>query len=326
MGFARKWIFPIAWLIIFGVIAAALVKIAFVPDETGAADPAFPTAQITEPLYTVVSGTIKNDVSLTGAVDADEAVPIAATLSGEVREVAVGEGEKVSAGQEILKLRAEVVNSDGTSGTRWEIVKAPVDGVLSSFTALVGMTFSVGDAVGQVAPPGFHVTGSIPPEQLYRLTNKPKDAEVTINGGPAPFTCTKLTITAALAGASASGTDGSAAQGATASPVVRCSVPSELTVFAGLSAKVVIAGGVAENVLVVPITAVEGAAGSGNVYFVLADGTTESRAVTLGLNDGANVEVQEGLVEGDQILEFVPGAPGAVDPADVNCGPYGCGG
>jgi multidrug efflux pump subunit AcrA (membrane-fusion protein) len=86
-------------------------------------------------------------------------------------------------------------------------------------------------------------------------------------------------------------------------------VPAEVTVFAGLTAEIVIAGGVAENVLTVPITAVEGTAGTGNVYFVLEDGTTELRPVTLGLNDGANVEVLEGLEEGDLILQFIPGAP-----------------
>jgi hypothetical protein len=63
----------------------------------------------------------------------------------------------------------------------------------------------------------------------------------------------------------------------------------------------------------VPTTAVEGIAESGNVYFVLPDGSTELRAVTLGLNDGFNVEVKEGLAEGDMILQYVPGAV-ALDP------------
>jgi multidrug efflux pump subunit AcrA (membrane-fusion protein) len=86
-------------------------------------------------------------------------------------------------------------------------------------------------------------------------------------------------------------------------------VPGDVTVFAGLTAEIVIAGGVAENVLTVPITAVEGTAGTGNVYFVLPDGSTELRPVTLGLNDGVNVQVVEGLAEGDLVLQFIPGAP-----------------
>ena len=70
----------------------------------------------------------------------------------------------------------------------------------------------------------------------------------------------------------------------------------------------------AENVLTVPITAVEGTAETGNVYVVLVDGGTELRPVTLGLSDGINVEVKkDGLSEGDLILQFVPGAPSVTD-------------
>jgi membrane fusion protein, macrolide-specific efflux system len=217
----------------------------------------------------------------------------------------------VDAGQEILKLRAQVVYSDGTSGTEWEIVTAPASGTLSSFTALVGQQFAVGEPVGQIAPPAFHVKGSIPPEQLYRLIERPADAQVTINGGPAPFTCTGLSITSPLPGSGTGGTGTGGTGGTTGDtgPTVRCAVPADVTVFSGLTAEIVIAGGIAENVLTVPITAVEGTAGTGNVYFVLPDGTTELRPVTLGLNDGMNVEVIEGLEEGDLILQFIPGAP-----------------
>lgn len=319
----------------FGVIGASLLKIAFFPDTSDATNPAVPTATIVEPHYEVVTGTIKNDVTLTGTVAADEGVPIPATLSGEVREVSVSPGQAVSAGDEILKLRAVVTNPDGSSDTDWDIVTAPISGVLTNFTALVGKTYSVGDPVGQVAPPSFHVSGSIPAEQLYRLVNRPADAQVTINGGPAPFACTGLTITAQASGQTGGGTTGgSGGTGGTGGtgdasqggPVVRCAVPGDVTVFAGLSAKLVIAGGVAENVLVVPITAVEGSAGSGNVYLVGTDGSTEKRAVTLGLNDGTNVEVKDGLAAGDTILQFLPGAPASTDPSGANCKPIGNGG
>ncbi len=307
MTFARKWIFPIAWIVIVGLIAAALVKIAFFPDQSSSARPEEPSVEIVDPQYTVALGTVRNDVVLSGTVGADAAIPIPATLSGEVREVSVTKGQQVEAGQEILKLRATVANEDGTTSTDWDIVTAPSSGILSSFTALVGQSFSVGDPVGQIAPPSFHVSGSIPPEQLYRLLSKPTDAEVTITGGPAPFTCTGLTITTPLPGSG--GGSGGTGDGGTGGPTVSCAIPADVTVFAGLQAQMVIAGGIAENVLVVPTTAVEGTAETGNVYLVLADGSTEVRTVKLGLNDGVMVEVTEGLVEGDIILQFVPGAP-----------------
>jgi membrane fusion protein (multidrug efflux system) len=66
------------------------------------------------------------------------------------------------------------------------------------------------------------------------------------------------------------------------------------------------AGGTAENVLVVPVTAVQGSVQTGNVWVVAGDGTEEMRAVTLGLSDGDQIEVREGLAEGEQVLQFVP--------------------
>lgn len=315
MSVARKWVFPILWIVVFAVIAAALAKIAFFPDRSEATDPAVPSAEIVDPQYVVGRGTISNDVTLTGTVAADAAVPVPATGTGEVREVYVGAGAWVNAGQEVLLLKGQVANPDGSVSNDWSTVTAPVSGVLSSFSALVGQQFAVGDPVGQIAPPGFHVSGSIPPEQLYRLIQRPSEAQVTITGGPAPFTCTNLTITTPLPGQGqgTGGTQGGGTGSGESGPTVTCTVPGDVTVFAGLAAELVIAGGIAEDVLIAPITAVEGASGTGNVYVVLPDGSTEQREVTLGLNDGVNVEITGGLEEGETILQFVPGAPAPTD-------------
>lgn len=306
MGIARKWVFPILRILVFAAIAAALVKIAFFADLGETGDAAEPTGQIVEPQVPVALGTIQNDVTLTGTVAADAAVPIKATLTGEVREVLVSAGQHVDAGTPIVVLRSETPNPDGTISYDRETVTSPIAGTLSNFSVLVGQSFAVGDDVGKVAPPSFNVSGSLAPEQQYRLLNQPTEAQVTITGGPAPFACTGLTITTPAE---------SNAEGGSAGPTVRCAVPGDVRVFAGLAAEMVLAGGVAENVLIAPITAVEGTSQTGNVYFVLPDGTTELRPVTLGLNDGINVEIKEGLEEGDLILQFIPGADaGTEDP------------
>jgi len=312
MSVARRWVFPIIWMIIFSVIAAALVKFAFFGDALTVDDREFPTVAIEEQHYEVVTGTIKNDVKLTASVAAASSVPIPATLSGEVREVSVTAGQSVKKGQEILKLRAEVVNADGTPGTQWKVVVAPTAGTLTDFTTLIGASFQVGSAVGSVSPPSYTVTGTVPSAQLYRLVDRPKEASVAINGGPAPFTCTGLSITFAAADEAG----GEAASG----PTVSCVVPSDVVVFPGLSADMTIAGGIAEDVMVAPITAVEGTSSTGNVYFVLPDGTNEVREVVLGLNDGITVEIVSGVEIGDTILQFVPGAD-AIDEENLpeNC-------
>ena len=309
MGVARRWVFPIIWMVIFAVIAAALVKVAFFPDSASAGgDGAVPTGEIVEPQVPVMLGTIRNDVVLDGTVNADAAVPVKATLAGEVRKVIGVQGQAVAPDTELLTIRSETINPDGTTSAKTVTVKAGAAGVLSSFTVLQGQMVTVGETVGQIAPPSFNVTATLAPEQQYRLLEQPTEATVTVTGGPAGFVCTGLTITTPLAGAG-SGTGDGETPGSGSGTTVKCAVPADVTVFPGLTAKLTIAGGIAENVLTLPMTAVEGAAGSGIVYVVLPDGSNEERPVTLGINDGINVEITGGITEGELVLQFVPGAP-----------------
>lgn len=301
---ARRWVFPIIWMVIFAAIAAALVKVAFFPSGAEAqSDGIVPTGEIVEPHVEVALGTIRNDVVLDATVSADAAIPVKATLAGEVRKVMGAVGRQVDADTALFTIRAETVNAEGAVSTRTVTVRAGASGVVSSFAVLPGQMVSVGETVGQVAPPSFHVSATLGPEQLYRLVDAPTEATVAINGGPAPFTCSGVTITTPLAGA---GSEGEQASGI----AVRCAVPAEVRVFAGLKAVVTLAGGIAEDVIVLPITAVEGAAGNGIVHVVGADGEIVETPVTLGLNDGKHVEITGGISAGDSVLEFVPGAPG----------------
>lgn len=305
MSVARKWVFPILRIVVFAAIAAALVKLAFFADPVQETGGEFPTGAIVEPQIPVTTGTIHNDIVLDGSVSADASVPIKATLNGEVRQVSAAAGQWVEAGAELMQIRG--MSDDGT--TRWSIVKAPAAGVLSSFEVLVGQSVSVGGVVGQVAPPTFSVTASLPPEQQYRLSTQPTEAQVTIMGGPAPFTCTGLTIATTAASTGSESGEQPPGGGSTSGTTVRCSVPADVRVFAGLTAQLTIAGGVAENVLIVPTTAIEGGSGTGIVYLVGDDGATEPRDVTLGLSDGVSVEVTGGVEEGEMILQFIPGVP-----------------
>lgn len=306
VGVWRKWIFPIIRILVFAAIAAALVKLAFFPDVAVVSDPAVPGAEIVEPQVPVTLGTVQNDVTLQGTVSADPAVPAKAPAMGAVHKVFLAQGQSVTAGTVLMTIWTEVPRENGTVWYKESKVTAPTTGILSSLPVIVDQQVSVGEAVAQVAPASFHVSGSLQPEQQYRLLDQPTEAMVAISGGPAPFACTGLTITTPLPG---SGGEGGTSGGTT----VTCAVPPEVRVFAGLAAELTIAGGIAENVLVVPVTAVEGTAETGNVYFVLPDGTTELRPVVLGLGDGISVEVKEGLSEGDLILQFIPGAFGGGD-------------
>lgn len=328
MNVARKWIFPIIRLVVIVAIAVALVKIAFFPDSAEATDPAQPTGQVVEPQIPVALGTITNDVTLPGTINADAAVPVRATAIGTVDEVFASTGQAVNAGDTLFDIKVETVRepvettdaagnisiTQPKPSVTFEKVLAPIAGVLSSLTVIHGQSVAVGETSGQVAPPTFSVSGSLSPEQQYRLVTRPTEASIAITNGPAPFTCTGLTITTPLAGSDggdaggASGAGTSQGTGGGTSTTVSCAIPDGVTVFPGLAATITIAGGKAENVLVVPTTAVKGSAETGVVGVVLPDGTTEDRDITLGMSDGTNVEVVTGLAEGETIKQFVPGA------------------
>ena len=89
--------------------------------------------------------------------------------------------------------------------------------------------------------------------------------------------------------------------------------------FPDLIAQLTISAGVAENVLIVPVTAVLGSAESGVVYVVIdpETGETEERPVTLGLSDLFFVEIANGLAPGDSIAleDPVAAAERARNPA-----------
>ncbi|BDI22205.1 efflux RND transporter periplasmic adaptor subunit [Herbiconiux sp. L3-i23] len=341
MGVWRKWIFPILRIALIAAIAVALVKLAFFAEPADADGPAVPTGSITDPVTVVERGTIVNDVAVQGTVSADPAVAVKAVAVGTVDELFVQQGAAVAQGDPLYDIKIETprdpVETTGPDGLiqitqpkpliTFQQVLAPISGVLTSLTVLHGQAVTVGDATGQVAPPTFSVSGALEPAQQYRLLDRPTEATVTIAGGPAPFVCTGLTITNGTTSQPDDQGDPGVGTGTGSGTTVRCAVPGDVTVFPGLTASLTIPAGTAENVLVVPTTAVEGGSGTGVVYVTGADGMQEQRPVTLGLSDGTLVEVVEGLTEGEEILMFTPNAaaPSGEDCFDDGSGSMICG-
>ena len=344
MGVVRKWVFPVLRIVLVAVIALALGKLAFFPDTVEESS-AVPTGEIVEPVVPVALGTIVNDVTVPATVSADAAVRVKSTALGTVDEIFVAQGAPVSAGDTVFDVKVEIVREPEDSVDaegkplpaifRYEEVTAPASGVLSSLAVIEGQDVTIGLVAGQIAPPTFSVSGSLEPAQQYRLVDQPTDASIAITGGPAPFTCTGLRIVTPLPGSDGGSGGGTAGGGTTdggggtsgggggSTTTVSCPVPNGVTVFSGLAAQMTIAGGKAENVLVVPTTAVRGAAQSGTVWVSLADGSTEERPIGLGLSDGSQIEVTGGLTEGEMILQFAPGA--LADPSGCPDGAMDCG-
>ena len=338
MGVTRRIIFPTIRLILWAVIAAALVKIAFAGADVSTVDTSLhPTGAIVEPTVEVATATVTNAVTVQASVTADPAVVVRATLAGTVSKLLAADGAAVAAGTPILEIRQEtpqdpIVTTDPETGEQTsterkpkvtlETVTAPVAGTLSLPT-LKDQVVSVGDEVGKVAPGTLSVTGTLTPDQQYRLVGAPTLASVTLTGGPAPFDCTGLRVGAAPTTGTDSVSDGTTTS---SSGTVTCAIPAGITAFPGLGATVEITNGTAADAVVVPITAVQGTVQAGNVWVVAADGSNEKRAVVLGLTDGKNVQVTEGLAAGDTVLEFipVPGGTGKQVDCSVDFDPMVC--
>ena len=343
MGVTRRIVFPAIRIVLWAVIAVALAKIAFAgADRVAAAeDPLQPSAQVTEPQVQVATGTITNAVTVSASVVADPPKPVRATLAGTVHRLLAEDGQVVAADTPVLELRAETpvdptVATDPETGMQTvtenkpkvtrQTVLAGTAGTLR-LSVLKDQVVAVGDSVGTVTPGSLSVQGTLTPDQQYRLIDAPGEATVTLKGGPAPFTCTGLRIGAAAQDDAAADPQAEAAT-ASASGTVTCAVPGDVTAFPGLGADVEIVNGTAEGALVVPVTAVQGSVQNGNVWVVGLDGASEQRAVVLGLTDGKQVQIAEGLAEGDTVLEYAPVSSltdvDCTDPATAD--PAVCGG
>ncbi|WP_448616550.1 hypothetical protein [Modestobacter sp. URMC 112] len=322
----RGVVLPVLRLVVWSVIALALVVLAFRGGSSGAVDPggdvAQPAAvQLESPHVPVVRGTVQNTVSVTGTVVADAPVPVKVTAAGTVKKLLVAPGAAVTAGQGLLQVTVtterEPVTSTDAEGNpvvtpREPLVKtvtvnAPSAGTLTTFDALVDQVVAVGDAVGSISPGTLSVTAPLSQADQFRLLRPPATADVTVQGGPAPFSCTGLVLGAAPAATPADPAGDPAAGGTPGTgTTARCAVPSGTPVFAGMAAGVAVQAGTATDVLILPITAVQGSVQAGNVWVVGDDGTPTETPVTLGLTDGIVIEVTGGVTEGQTVLEFVP--------------------
>lgn len=339
----RRYIFPVLWLVIFAVIAAALFKLAFINGlrAEAAAGSEQPSAQISTPLVPAVLGTVTNLIQVQGSVVSDPAVAVKSTSDGTVDFIYVDAGDEVIAGAPLFQVKtlvepdpalAEEPPADSENAANspqapaapvysYTDVVATADGTVAQLSVLPKQQLSVGADVASLDPGTFSVSGSLTSDQQFRILGRANTAMVTVNGGPAPFPCSNVSMGRTPAAETGISTQAQAAgpgqpePEAPAAGSFSCSIPADVPVFAGLGAAIDITAGQAEGVVTVPTTAVQGAVQTGIVWVMpggaAAAGEAVEREVSLGLNDGQVVEITSGLAEGEMVLQFVPGAPAA---------------
>ena len=345
MGVVRTIVFPALRLIVWALIAVALLWLAFGRAGREEADAAAsPYAVVDPPAVPITRGDVVNTVSLQGGIQADPAATVKSTATGTVGKLRAEVGQVVEEGGPLFTVLVPVEEPPAVAPvdpaapapapaaprTRTVVVSASAAGTLATLDVLPQQEVAVGAAVATVSPGSLTVSAPLTQAQQFRLLAPPSTAQVTVPGGPGTFECTGLrtgtpTTTTTPPAPDAGGyvdpyaDPSSAMTGAT----VSCAVPAGVQVFPGLSATVDVTAGSATGVLLAPVTAVRGSVGTGTVWVVGEDGTPVETDVVLGLTDGTNVEVAQGLVEGAQVLQFVPGTDTPSDP--TGGGMYGMG-
>ena len=285
MGVTRRIIFPTIRLILWAVIAAALVKIAFAGADVSTVDTSLqPTGAVVEPTVEVSTATVTNAVTVQASVTADAAVVVRATLAGTVSKLLAADGAAVAAGTPILEIRQEtpqdpIVKTDPETGEQTTTERRPKVTRRDGHRARRRHA----DAAHPQGPGGLrrrrgrqgrprHAVGHRHPHARPAVPagRRPTQASVTLTGGPAPFECTGLRVGAAPTTGTRAGRR---RHRPSSSGTVTCAIPAGVTAFPGLGATIEITNGTAADAVVVPITAVQGTVQAGNVWVVAADGT-----------------------------------------------------
>lgn len=160
---------------------------------------------------------------------------------------------------------------------------------------LDGTAVSEGMPVAEVRIVGYAVEAEINGSDAYRvLSGSPLLGRGVIENGPGPFECTILRPA-----------DNADSTATTSKYNVDCLIPGDVQAIADVPATVALSSGVAQDVVVLPIEAVNGLVGTGEVTVVVGD-QTQTRSVTLGITDGVVVEITAGLDEGEIVLARAP--------------------
>ena len=235
MAALRRYVFPLFWMLILGIIAISLARLAFFPGESGAAeeDPISPSADFDQYATAAVSrADISSTLVLPATVAPDEGTPLKATAAGEINKVWVKDGDEVQEGTKILQVRVPVeadpvevaapedaaTAADGTDGaedgTAVEEVAAPAApatsapqeyryltlvadgrGIVRDLTAVEWETVSVGDTVATLSPGTYSITADLTPEQQLSLLDVDIEATATLPSLTDPITCSRPAVT-----------------------------------------------------------------------------------------------------------------------------------
>ena len=224
---------------------------------------------------------LKPTTSMDAQVVASPVIVITAPTGGTLTKTAPG--------------GAVFVKGDTLAVIEGKPVVATVDGTVVDSFVMAGKAVPANLPILTISYAGFALQGSPAVWGQNILWGDDVAARGQITDGPAPFTCLALDQ---VATADAAGSGGGPAPWA-------CLIPDDTTAYAGQAGIVVATATVASQVIAVPVNAVAGRQGSGQVTLISSDGPKVVN-VTLGRTDGSYVEILDGLKVGDEISPLAP--------------------
>lgn len=272
----------------------------------------------------------KNGTTLgIGTLDVNNPVNISGSGSGTVSDVYVSENTEVNKNDNIIKLNGDSVQSDidskqqnvaqaqadlanAQASADKDSIKSPINGVIAALNYKLGDTVSNGKAVATILDPSQMQTIVSVDELDIKNVKIGQKADVMLDAMTGKSFSGKVTKIGAL---------GTSSNGVT-NYNVTVSIDNPTNVMVGMTTTVNIITQSKENVLVVSSRALQQKRGTSAVV-ITPDGLLDSNGketkeaqkktlqdviasngekITLGLSTSSNVEVVDGLNEGDQIL------------------------
>ena len=229
----------------------------------------------------VTRGEVKSTCEVLGTVEADKTAPVFPEVMGRVTRILVKEGSYVSKGSNIIAIRNETIGFEYEEG----FVTAPISGNVASISVDVGSMVTPQSQVATVVDYArvnisFHVA-----EVNIGCASKGQKVHVKIDGINNEFDAWVSEISPVID-----------EHTRTVAVEARTSNPKKL-LRPGMTARVTMNLGEKSDAIVIPEDAL-----LDHYLFVVRDSTAERRDVVVGLIGDKNVEILDGVAEGEQIV------------------------
>lgn len=228
----------------------------------------------------VTTGTIREEISLSGSIVANKTTSVNSSSKSTVEEIYVQAGEEVLEGEDIILLE---------NGT---VIEAPYDGKITKISTSVNQDVDTSTTLFTIIDDSsYKIEASIDESEINKVSHG-QDVDVTITALNKDI---EGTVTNVDAQATTSGTS------ATFGLVVTVDSEEVDDIYSGMSAEMNIIIQESKNVLTVPIQAVSSKKGVKTVKVKDGDSTKEVE-VEVGAQDSSFVEIKSGLKKGDIVV------------------------